>query len=198
MKHPAKIDDYGGNRYGSRYRTPMGSPGISSWSCRTCGCLRFVTRRELFRAAKQRCLKCGGTLIETKAEAKRHRVERALVEKIIAYRCRACGRNMGSFSPENLSEHLLARRDCLHWFRENAERLPCGAIFGTLAARRSKAKWCVFGLTPDGRETVVSTHRTLYMAHEWMEGQDHDRMPSQAESRKKRSPLEAVTANSIL
>lgn len=44
---------------------------VCSFRCRDCAKLRYVTRRELGRASRPRCLMCGGTLIETDTSHKR-------------------------------------------------------------------------------------------------------------------------------
>ena len=116
MKRAPNIDDYGGNRYGSRYRNKHGSSSMSSHVCDECGTRRFISKRELSRAASPRCLKCGGVLVETKSEEKRHQNERESVTTNV-YRCRNCGSNLGRFTPHSLLTHFTLDGDeCVEYY----------------------------------------------------------------------------------
>lgn len=66
------INEYGGAKYPKKRRIKRGDETNPTFShrCRDCGKLRYVTRRELTRAAKPRCYACGGTLIETETAHK--------------------------------------------------------------------------------------------------------------------------------
>lgn len=179
VKHSTpKIDDYGGNRYGRRYRTQRSDPRISSFRCDSCGRVRYVTARELARAAKPRCLNCGGLLLETAAEEKRHQEARKPIARQTGYRCSACGVLLGKFQPRSLVAHLVACRDCLkHYARSFI--VPCGAMFGTLYVERCKpTRWLVYGMMPDGAVSQVYAARTAWAAKEWITQQDDDRRTS--------------------
>jgi len=77
MGKTPRVGDYGGNAPLRRRSTSRAKvvDKVLSFRCRECESLRYVAWKELGRAARPRCLKCGGTLIETSPSESR-RVER--------------------------------------------------------------------------------------------------------------------------
>ncbi len=71
-KNPS-MKDYAGNCYvtGKRKRTKIGSGKTQTFRCLDCGVMRHVSRLERNRAARPRCLACGGPIEMTMAEEKR-------------------------------------------------------------------------------------------------------------------------------
>lgn len=57
---PQYTDDYGGNAYGGRRRTKRGLGTEVSLRCLDCETLVYLQPRELTRAMRPRCMKCGG------------------------------------------------------------------------------------------------------------------------------------------
>jgi hypothetical protein len=66
------ISDYGGNNRRRPKGRAVDKDTMRSYRCRECGKGRFITKAELARAAAQKCLTCGGTLLETAASLKRN------------------------------------------------------------------------------------------------------------------------------
>lgn len=79
MGRKPTLRDFGSDVYPRSQRTPCVQENVFSFRCRDCGTLRYVLPKELDRAARPRCLVCGGPLEETKESHKRHleRVEAA-------------------------------------------------------------------------------------------------------------------------
>jgi len=164
MRRSPYTDDYGGyahDRPAGRRRVRRTSATHQSFRCDLCGAVRFVTSLELHRAARPRCLKCGGMLIETAAEAERHEGARRPVEILDRrYRCRACGIALARFSAWALFAHLASSPECRLYFVEHRHVMACGVLFGTLRIDRVRlAKWSLSGLSPEGEETVVALFR---------------------------------------
>lgn len=65
------IDDYGGNRYGKRYRTKFVKENVRSYRCGHCSKLCYFTHREVARG-RLRCVNCGGPVEETEPSVRRN------------------------------------------------------------------------------------------------------------------------------
>jgi hypothetical protein len=121
----ATVADYGGNHYGGRPRfAKVTKTTAVSLRCPDCNTMRWANRLELARAARPRCLECGGLLRETEAARKRARGPRpAPAPPRATDRCRACG--AGFFGAPMLAAHL--RREaagCLAEYRAEGYPLP--------------------------------------------------------------------------
>jgi hypothetical protein len=182
MAKQPKIDDYGGNAYvrGSRNRTTR-KGNTSSFRCDSCHKINYLTKRELSRASRPRCTACGGMLVETASEEKRHKPMRAQVIGK-TYRCKFCGRALGDFKAFSLVTHLLVKRSCLkeavqdlvvrfYWEDHsgvlNLDRRNLTLIFGTLEIYKVKDgghPWALRGPTPDGEEVTVAHFQHRYEA----------------------------------
>ena len=65
------IDDYGGHRYGRRYRTKRRKENTRSHRCLDCGKLFYIAHREARRRGGVHCPNCGGPSEETDVSFKR-------------------------------------------------------------------------------------------------------------------------------
>ena len=65
------LDDYGGNRYGRRYRTKRTAENLRSFNCLSCGKLFYATHRQMGRRCGVHCPNCGGAGEETNVSFKR-------------------------------------------------------------------------------------------------------------------------------
>ena len=127
-KNPS-VKDYGGaSAHGRRRRTRISKETIYSFRCLDCAKLRYVAPRELGRAARPRCLHCGGPLEETAVSNKRH------VERTDNVRRAKIGDTGGN--EEQLDEYVksLGRfrvcRSCGEDMTEEKKRCPgCGTLF---------------------------------------------------------------------
>ena len=93
-----------------------------SLRCRDCGKLTYRSTLELSRAARARCLACGGTLIETEAsererlgtkterDSRNAAVDRAIERSRTLPKCYSCGETFAR--AEGLADHLAARHGC--------------------------------------------------------------------------------------
>jgi len=175
-------DDYGGNAYGGRRRVRRTKHTHQSFRCDSCGTVQFLTPRELARAQRPHCIRCGGLLLETAEEAKRHKPERRRVTNSLGtYRCAACGVALGMFRAISLASHLLTAPDCIQDFVADGKVFPRVLCFdgqqrdfvlGTLytvkldTPPRGKP-WGVMGVAvADGQIAVVSRHAHQYLANE--------------------------------
>lgn len=113
------VNDYGGNSYGSVRSTGLRKDRLLSMRCTECEKLRYVTSRELQRAASPRCMGCGGPLEEIVVSKKRRGVPTKKKARIVrgrTNRCAACGI---AFNTNNdLYRHLSADIDCVRYHRE--------------------------------------------------------------------------------
>lgn len=136
------VSDFGGNRYGKRARVSKATKeNTQSFRCRDCDKLRYVTPRELLRAARPRCLGCGGTLIEGVASARRTlgtKTERkeaaaktkdAIDEAAKLCKCWSCG--FSAVSPATLAGHLSYDRMCRRDYVNDKKITDDGYCIGT-------------------------------------------------------------------
>src|SRR5687767_10679686 len=72
MARKPKLTDYGSSFYPGKRRANRVKENVLSFRCRDCKKMRYVLPRELIRAARPRCLACGGPLEETEANHERH------------------------------------------------------------------------------------------------------------------------------
>ena len=168
------IHDYGGNR---THRTPVHSDFTHSLRCDSCGTLRYVTARELRRAARPRCLKCGGLLIETKTEEKKHKAERQRILPDDVYRCANCGQAL-QFEARALAQHLLLKLDCFQYYRLNKPTTPAGALFGTLWIEKKtfpRNAWIVCGVLVTGKYEEIKSFDKQYLAQDFVHNENENR-----------------------
>lgn len=67
----SKLDDYGGDQYGRRYRTKRTAENIRSYNCLHCDKLFYLSHLASLRVGGVRCPNCGGTGEETDPSIKR-------------------------------------------------------------------------------------------------------------------------------
>lgn len=123
------VADYGGNCHRGRTKTTTFGRTRTFW-CLDCKTMRHCVPNELNRAAKPRCLKCGGPLEETKASTKRQlgtlgtpkeRKQRqddfAAARKTVAEgcKCQSCGASFGG--PRMLAHHLRDESACAYDYK---------------------------------------------------------------------------------
>lgn len=135
----AATNDYGGNGYGRRPRSTKVRIGSTrSYRCRDCDKLRYLSNRELQRAARPRCLECGGTLIETVAEERRtvgtptarKKAAEDMAETLAAVRktprCLKCG--AGYISEDYLQDHVVLSAECREEYCRSSDLKLCRRI----------------------------------------------------------------------
>lgn len=123
------LSDYGSSKYPRRRKKSKIKSNVLSFRCCDCQTVRYVLPRELIRAARPRCLACGGPLEETAASHERH------LEKMEAVRamrtgdrrpaqtrvknpvCRSCGAMYPSTS--SLAGHLRRNASCRQSYVRN-------------------------------------------------------------------------------
>lgn len=180
MPKGPSFKDYAGNCYtrGKRRRTKFGSNDDHTFRCNDCGAMRHVNNRELHRAARPRCLRCGGCIVETKAEEKRaygtktdRRLKQLAIDRAQAKmicQCWSCGTRFETH--EMLALHLAARSDCVQDYKLDRKTIGnwCEGTFYVI--RRSSAKWALMGFNVvSANVQAVSFHPTRYMANEAMD-----------------------------
>lgn len=143
FRRGSRPKDYGGNAHGGKpYRNPPGS--TLSYQCRDCRKVRYVSRRELNRAAKPRCLGCGGPLVETNTTAEKTMSE-ATAENAKALNeaapdpnghCRCWGCELAFRKNYYLGKHLEESESCRQQYKiKNKLNEVSGGLFyaGTFA-----------------------------------------------------------------
>jgi hypothetical protein len=157
-RHPT-VGDYAGHAWdrhrGARKRSSKET--TTSHRCRECGTLRYLTALQLNRAARPRCLGCGGTLVETEAVLDRTRDRRR--SRIVlepATKCKTCGR--GFALVDQLAAHLTLDADCRREYLREDYVIWAGihrALAGTLQPERIGNLWAVVGLNADGGTITI-------------------------------------------
>jgi NAD-dependent SIR2 family protein deacetylase len=171
-----RISDHGGNK---THTVKMVKENLLSFRCRECDKLTYRTKRECSRAARPRCNKCGGTLLETatsqdrttgRQDAKREfevdknkAASRKL--KLGDYRCPGCG---DAYSPEALATHFTRCKFCRDQTVEQELTLSSDNItFMRFTFRRVKMDtvglkpWAVIAVNADGETFFVRTKTSV-------------------------------------
>lgn len=166
------LSDFGGSNYPKRRKQNLVKANVLSFRCRDCLTLRYVLPRELMRAARPRCLGCGGPLEETEASHKRH------LEKMDSVRAVRCGERLpaqirspkklpkclscGTVYPDGLGlcGHLRRNPSCRQsyviegwWGEYDGMRVLQGTGFAFQLIPDDP--WLVTFLSIDGEETTV-------------------------------------------
>jgi hypothetical protein len=179
---PKSVSDYGGGNY-KRGRISGGGPNTRSMRCVRCQTLRYVLNRELSRAARPRCLKCGGAIEEIdvsrerqgllKKEAFQKEYAKKVPEdedKVI--RCVGCGMSFRAMEraidrplEEYLTVHLEGNPTCTDAYAEEDSIIDMGgkrlAIIPTIHPYKfMPQEWRVCGISPNAEKTFFSSHKT--------------------------------------
>lgn len=168
------VSDYGGKHYGG----PAGvvtkcSEKQDSFRCLDCGTLRYVNRREWYRASRPRCLKCGGALDDTDATIKKVRgtIKPPPPLSVPRRRCEGCGKAIDSH--KEMIAHLSPDSECRRLYSCEQKTLPIPPFgFSRIIAstvivekgvtlKRSQP-WGVFGITSLGQYVCMfQSHRKM-------------------------------------
>ena len=164
------VSDYGGMAHnrGEPYVTERTKANTLSFRCRDCKTLRFVTRRELNRAARPRCLRCGGPLEETKETHDRRLDQQQALEmaksgvhgpvgKKGRHPCGVC--HAAWPDARGLGGHLRRSTNCRRQYILNG----WWGMFESRKVLRGTAYsmygWCVSFLTIEGEEASKPTSK---------------------------------------
>lgn len=170
------LSDYGSSKYPRRRKKSKVKSNVLSFRCRDCQTLRYVLPHELIRAARPRCLACGGPLEETAVSHERH-IEN--MEAVRAIRtgerrpkqtrhkkpvCRSCGAVYPATS--SLTGHLRRNKSCRQsYVREGwwAEFQGMKVLQGTGSVVQgiSRKRGTVAFLTIDGQYVSVKVRGKL-------------------------------------
>ena len=176
VKKAPSVKDYGGDHYvsGRRGRTRLNKENTASHRCLSCGALRYVLPRELRRAARPHCLRCGGALEETAALQRREygtKTERKRKRPYAspAQRCRACGLALGAdffhfvdTIGAAYGRHLASSQECqAYHVKEKHLATIGGAVYfqDTLRVTRQGSgtrPWTVLGMLVSGEERLIA------------------------------------------
>lgn len=175
----SRSKDYGGNSYGGApYRSKPGS--TLSFVCRDCQTLRYVSRRELRRASRPRCLRCGGPLLETDATAEKTMSDatasnaKALNESAPYPKghCRCWGCDVAYRKNFYLGKHIEETASCREQYSIKGKVTElAGARYysGTFTILRDGKKFKVIGLSADINAWCgVATFKTIYNAEKFI------------------------------
>jgi len=122
MGRKPKLLDFGGHSYPRRRKSERTvSKSIMSFRCFNCQTVRYVQLRELGRAARPRCLACGGPIEETTASHERTLEKLGALQeaktglilpKSSRYykKCLSCGTNYADVA--SMSMHLKINSSC--------------------------------------------------------------------------------------
>lgn len=171
-KRTPVVSDYASAAYPKTQTTKRDQEHTLSFRCRDCSTLRYVLPKELDRAAKPRCLKCGGTLLETKQTSKRRleqqdsqRVSRFSSREIspvtTGFRCKSCRRKFSNV--EALESHLQLAGECLkHYLNKGCLQTFQGKLIlaDTIDIRwfRSTKEYIVRAIFPGGHRLPLASH----------------------------------------
>lgn len=168
------VNDYSGDSYGKKPRaTRLEKTNVNSFRCRECNKLRYVTPRELTRAARPRCLGCGGTLVENEVSVKRTaggKLERktrakqnaaALSDIRTSRKCWACG--FHTASDRALAGHLVAQSDCRSEYKRDAKitagKYLRGSAFWESGTNIKGRRYPVYMVSIGGDYVEIERHR---------------------------------------
>lgn len=172
MSERRYITDFGGDHYGRPKMVPLTRNNIRSFRCSECNTLNYFTLSEVTRAALRHCLRCGGTLEETRASYCRHVESPDAIEnseirpdgvesKNKVHRCTACGTG---WSDENaLMYHLVRQPDCLERYYDPNDLVVIGDrifLFKTLHVHDMGTEHVIEGITAAGRLEDVCRAKT--------------------------------------
>jgi len=114
------VRDYVGFGYGRRKGTAMSTKGSIGFRCTSCNALRYVTKTQLTRRAKPRCLKCGGCVIESNEHQEKTKQHRQPLARAAGVRCKACGILFPIL--REIEKHFSHSVDCERYYI--TEKLP--------------------------------------------------------------------------
>lgn len=192
------IFDYGGNRPSVRHRRANygDSAGTVSMRCLDCDKLRYVTPKELQRAARPRCLCCAGPLEEIDVSRKRRGLTKKAKLAIASAskktpRCKACGVKVPDFGrgqvAAGLALHMTGSRDCLRYYVDSGYvREICGfrVIAGTERSEKVGSMFGIQAMLTSGAERVVLRNRTKRTCENIITGDEHEDDKSEHEEPK--------------
>lgn len=176
MRKTPNVNDYGGYAYGRRRSTARTKDTTISMRCTDCGKLRYVTQRELDRAARPRCIGCGGPITEISVSRERREVDDTPLYRQPTGRCFACGASLGMVAqkiPLELATHLSSpdHTDCAAEYVKNRKTITTikGLVLIGLTAyvaRKAANKWQVVAVGGDGKLAEVGCYKSQYDADE--------------------------------
>lgn len=183
MGKTPRVHDHGGNRYGKKPRkVKMEKSNVQSFRCRECDSLRYVTPLELTRAARPRCLRCGGTLVEIyesvkrtiggKMEQKRRAAENETIlsEFRNSPKCWSCGATGDGLF---LSSHLVRHSECRIDYKRDGKIIAGKYLKGTAyweAGPMVKGcRYVVMLVSLEGIPVAIERHRTQADAQEFVD-----------------------------
>lgn len=145
--------DYGGNKKGLRKTN-------YSHRCRDCGVLRYTTAREWARAARPKCMACGGPLIETESSVVRQLGTKTQRKKKATFlvkadkKCYECG--CLCLCPEELHRHLLNDGVCRKGYIGRHDGKSQYVVGTAYVERRKPRRYVVNAISADGFLKVIT------------------------------------------
>ncbi len=149
MAKKTYIYDFGGNSYGQTPRkTERSNKDLThSFRCLDCNTIRYLTQREITRAAIQHCLSCGGALEETSDSKERH------IRKSDAARVARMGGHIADHELES-PEKCVCKSCDTKWTDANALMYHVTKSDSCLSAYASSSKIVVAEGSPFLSETL--------------------------------------------
>lgn len=182
MARPRKMRDFGGYSYerGSR-RSLFSRDNEYSFRCLDCGTLRYVLPRELRRAARPRCLRCGGPLGETETSQERH-VAREDAARVASgesgpadspepgVRCKECGAKYRDAA--GFAVHLWQSVECRNYYWTGQPVVVINGLRvlqGTLhIEHKGAASWHLMGVVHESGLVAIVRCRTKTECLQWL------------------------------
>lgn len=171
------VHDYSGDNYGrSPRKTKLSKEHVKSHRCRDCNTLRYVTPLELTRAARPRCLACGGTLVEIEVSIKRElggKLEqknraklsaKSLAEIRESPKCWSCG--FVADSPQFLAVHLVNHSECRYEYKADGKIVNAAFLPNTACWHTEKSRIIATMISLDGKVIEVGRFGTQREAKE--------------------------------